>query len=108
MLCILKQLATEELLSPEQFETLAEFEQMDLPTIALVLKDTKVGQALMLTDLKQQLQIWLNDLFETGRSETRKQVAAVLEELLQRNGISFERYTNIKRDIPTLRGIYQH
>ena len=31
MLFILKQLATEELLSPEQFETLSELEQMDLP-----------------------------------------------------------------------------
>ena len=42
MLFILKQLAAEELLSPEQFEQLSE--QMDLPTISLVIKDTKVGQ----------------------------------------------------------------
>ena len=40
MLSIIKQLAAEELLSPEQFE------QLDLPTIALVIKDTKVGQGL--------------------------------------------------------------
>ena len=64
MLFILKQLAAEELLSPEQFEQLTVLEQMDLPTIALVIKDTKVGQGLKfllrkLTDLKQQLQIWL-------------------------------------------------
>ena len=101
MLFILKQLTAEELLSPEQFEQLSELEQMDLPTIALVIKDTKVGQGLKflprkLTDLKQQLQIWLEDLFETGHSETRKQVAVVLEELLKRYGISLERYTNIK------------
>ena len=81
MLFTLKQLAAEELLSPEQFEQL---EQMDLPTIALVIKDNKVGQALQflprkLTELKQQLQIWLKDLVETGHSETRKQVAAVFE-----------------------------
>ena len=62
LLFILKQLAAEELLSPEQFEQLSELEQMDLPTIALVIKDTKtkVGQGLKflprkLTDLKQQL-----------------------------------------------------
>ena len=40
MLFILKQLAVEELLSPEQLE----LEEMDLPTIAVVIKDTKVGQ----------------------------------------------------------------
>ena len=57
MLCILKQLATEGLLSSEQFETLSELEQMDLPIIVLVIEDTNVGQRLMflprkLTDLK--------------------------------------------------------
>ena len=103
MLFILKQLAAEESLAPEQFEQLSELEQMDLPTIALVIKDTKVGQGLKflprkLTDLKQQLQIWLKYFVETGHSETRKQVAAVLEELLKRYGISLERYTNIKED----------
>ena len=45
MLFNLKQLVAEVLLSPEQFEQLSELEQMDLPTIALVIKDTKVGQA---------------------------------------------------------------
>ena len=84
-LFILKQLVTEEL------------EQMDLPTIALVIKDTKVGQGLMFllqkitTDLEQQLQIWLKDLIETGHQETRKQVAAELKELLKCNG-------NIKKE----------
>ena len=67
MLFILKQLAAEELLSPEQFEQLSELEQME---------DTKVGKGLKflprkLTDLKQQLQIWLKGLVETGHSETR-------------------------------------
>ena len=62
LLFILKQLAAEELLSPEQFEQLSDLEQMDLPTIALVIKDIKVGQGLKclprkLTDLKQQLHI---------------------------------------------------
>ena len=103
MLFILKQLAAEELLSPEQFEQLSELEQMDLPTIALVIKDTKVGQGLKflprkLTDLKQQLQIWLKDLVETVRPDVRNKVGAVLEELLRRNGISLERYTNIRED----------
>ena len=104
LLFILKQLAAEGLLLPEQFGQLSELEQMDLPTIALVIYDTKVGQGLKfrprkLTDLKQQLQIWLKDLVEVGHSATRKQVAAVLEKLLKRNGSSLERYTNIKGDM---------
>ena len=107
MLFILKQLVAEELLSPEQSEQLSELEQIDLPTIALVIKDTKVGQRWKflprkLTDLKQQLQIWLKDLVETGRHDVRNKVGAVLEELLRRNGISHERYTNIKEDNNTL------
>ena len=93
MLFILKQLAAEELLSPEQFEQLSELEEMDLPTIAVVIKDTKAGQRLkflprILNDLKQQLHIYLKDLVETGQSEVRKQVAAVLEELLKHSAIS--------------------
>ena len=67
LLFIVKQLAAEELLSTEQFEQLSEFEQMNLPTIALAIKDTKVEQGLKflprkLSDLKQQLRIWLKDL----------------------------------------------
>ena len=62
MLFILKQWGAEELLSTKQFEQIFELEQLDLPTIALVIKDTRVGQGLKflprkLTDLKQQLQI---------------------------------------------------
>ena len=76
MLFILKQLDAEVLLSPEQSEQLSGLEQIDLPTIALGIKDTKDGQGLKflprkLTDLKQQLKIWLKDLVETGRSDVR-------------------------------------
>ena len=80
MLIILKLLAAEELLSPEQFGQLSELEQVDLLTIALVIKDTKVGGLKFLpqklNDLKQQLHIWWKDLAETGHS-AHKQVAAV-------------------------------
>ena len=75
---------------------------MDLPTIAVVIKDTKVGQEFLprkLNNLKQQLQIWLKDLAGQGQSEVRKQVAAVLQELLKHNTISLERInTNIKKE----------
>ena len=103
MLLILKQLAAEELLSAEQFEQLSELEQMDLPTIALAIKDTKVGQGLKflqrkLNELVKRLHIWFEDLADTGRSDVRNKVGAVLEELLRRNGISHEKYPNINVD----------
>ena len=41
ILFILKQLVREELLSLEQLKQLSELEQMDLPTIARVINDTK-------------------------------------------------------------------
>ena len=45
MLPILKQLAAEELLSAEQDQQqLSKLEQMDLPTIALVIKETKLDK----------------------------------------------------------------
>ena len=47
MLSIFKQMAADELLSPEQFAKLSELEDMDLP-IALIIKDSKVGQGLKL------------------------------------------------------------
>ena len=93
----------EELLSLKQFEQLSELEDMDLPAIALVIKDTKVGKEIKflprkLSDLKNNLQTWLDELVETGKTEVRNKVAAVLEELLRRKGISNERYTSIKED----------
>ena len=39
----------------------------------------------------------MKGLVDTGHSEARKQVVAVLEELLKRNGISQE-WSNIKED----------
>ena len=66
---------------------------MDLPTIAFIIRDYNVGQGLKflprkLSELKQRLQIWLKDLVDTGHSEAQTQVVAVVEELLNRNGIS--------------------
>ena len=52
----------------------------------------------MLNDLAKSLQVLLEELTETGKNEVRNKVAAVLEELLRRNGISLDRYTTIKED----------
>ena len=40
---VLEQLDREELLSPEQFEKLNELENIDLSTVANIIKDTKIG-----------------------------------------------------------------
>ena len=62
-----------------------------------VIKDTKIGQGLKylprkLSDLVKGLHDLLEELAETGPTEVRK-VAAVLEELLSRNGISLDNDT---------------
>ena len=94
-------LAREELLSKEQFEKLAELEDLDLPAIALIIKDTKIGRGLKLlprkiNDLVQSLQTLLTELAEAGSSTIQSNVRSVLEELLQRKDIIQERYNTIK------------
>ena len=58
---IAKVLAREELLSKEQFEKLTELEELDLPAVALIIKDTKIGRGIKflprkLSDLVKSLQ----------------------------------------------------
>jgi hypothetical protein len=67
------------------------------------MKHTKVGWGLKflprkLNDLVKSLQVSLEELAETERSDVRTKVGAVLEELLRRNGISLNQYTIIKED----------
>ena len=67
------------------------------------MKDTKIGQGLKflprrLADQTKHLLIWLEELVDTGKSDVRKKVAGLLEELLRRKGISHERYITIKED----------
>ena len=49
-------------------------------------------------NLVKSLQIWLEDLVETGKSDVRNKVGAVPEELLRCNGISHGKYMSIKED----------
>ena len=74
---------------------------MDLPAVALIIKDTKIGRGLKflprkLSDLVKSLQTLLTELTETGSSTIQNNVRNVLEELLQRKGITQERYNSIK------------
>ena len=98
---ILQALVREELLSKEQFEKLAKLEEIELPALAVVIKDTKVGQGLKflptaICNLRKTLPSLLTELTETtGNSMIRKKLTAVLEELQRRKGISNKRYTEI-------------
>ena len=84
---ILKQLVGEELLSLEQFKQHSELEDyMDLPAIALKRHQSYERVKFLprkFSDLKNTLQTWLGELAETGKSEGRNKVAAVLAELLR-------------------------
>ena len=99
----LGRLAREELLSEEQYDKLIKLEKMDLPTIARVINETKVGRGLSflprkVSDLKNSLYSLLTGLGESGNLMIKKKLAAVLEELRRLKAISDEQYTVIKKD----------
>ena len=78
-------------------------EEINSSRLVDVIKDTKIGQGLKflprkLADQAKNLQIWLEELVETGKSDIRNKVAGLLEELLRRKGISPERYISIKEN----------
>ena len=94
----------EELLSEEQFEKIGKLEEsFDLHAVALIIKDTKIGQAMKflprkMNDLVKNLQLLLEELTETGKFTLRNKISGVLDELLRRKGISHDRYNEIKTD----------
>ena len=99
----LKQLAREELLSEEQYFKLAQIDDLTSSRLIGIIKDTKIGRGLKflprkITDLTKNLHVWLEELAETDAYTVRKKISALLEELLQRNGISHDRYTSIKEE----------
>jgi hypothetical protein len=103
-LFVLKQLVKEELISDDQFDKLVELEELDLPTIAKIIRETKIGQGLKflpktIGNLTKSLQAGLEELVDTGSSVLKSKLAGVLEELLRRGAITHERYTTIKQDI---------
>ena len=102
----LKQLAREEQISEEQRLKLSDAlleEEFNSSLLVGVIKDTKIVQGLKfllrkLADLRKHLQIWLEELVDTGKSDVRNKIAGLLEELLRRKGISHERYITIKEE----------
>ena len=101
----LKQLAREELLSEEQHLELAEALQRRYVFFTSHQKHQGQGLKFLprkLNDLMKSLQVLLEVLAETGKTEVRNKVAAVLNELRRHYCISLERYTTIKEDINML------
>ena len=97
----LRQLASEDLLSDEQYEKLMEIEEMDLPMVVDIVKETKVGQGVkflprVMDSLKKRLPLLLEEMVETGQTRVRTELEGILEELLRRGGISLKRYQHIK------------
>ena len=104
---VLNGLQQAELLSDDQRhkidEILSDKDCKDLQRIADVIKTIKIGRGIKFLprkteDLVKSLQTWLEELKDTGNSELRKKVSAVLNELLNRRGITKERYDAIKMD----------
>ena len=102
-LTILKELVKEELLSEEQYEKVAKLEDLaDLPAIAQIINDTKVGQGLSflprkVSDLRKSLHSLLTEVAETGNSVMKNKLTAVLQELQRLKAISNEQYEVIKK-----------
>ena len=100
---ILEQLTREGLLSQEQFEKLDELKQVDLPRVIDIIKETKIGHGIKflpstLPDLKNRLHFLLtnDDSVDTELSRVKREIHALLEELLRREAISAEQYTTVK------------
>ena len=79
----------------------------DLPAVALVIKDTKVGQGVKflpntMKSLRESLGTLSKELINTGRAVINTQFIPVLEELHRRKGINDKQYATMKRELDIL------
>ena len=104
-LSILKGLGREGLLSDKQFEKLVQLDVSDLPAVALVIKDTKVGQGVKILhntikSLRESLGTLSKELIDTGSAVIKTQLIPVLEELHRRTkGITDKQHATVKRGL---------
>jgi len=103
ILLALQQLAREELLSEEQYQKIAGLEEITLPNVADIIKETKVGQGLKclprtVVGLSAKIPLLVKELKETGHACVRNELAGVLEELYRQEGIPFKQYYRLKKD----------
>ena len=99
----LKRLAQEELISTEQYEKLKDM-TFEIPSIVDIIKDTKIGNGLKflprtIRDLKKKLQLILTEVTVTGIEAMRKELIAILDELLRQKGISVEDYNDVTKEL---------
>ena len=102
---ILKQLASEELLSAEQYNKLSQLDDIEPRSIAIIIKGTKIGRGLKhlpvgISDLRDKLMEALKDYTKNAPALTR--VVKLLDELFGRDGISKKEYEAIKKDLNVL------
>ena len=102
----LNQLVSEHLLSPEQYEKLKTHADaaFDLNVIADVIKNTKVGRGLKflpttIDDLKTKLHGLVKDMATMGLDVVKKELLAILDELLHKNGITKDDHASINNNI---------
>ena len=96
----------EGLLSHEQFEKLEELKEVDLPRVINIIKETKIGHGIKflpstLPDLKNRLHLLLtnnDESVDTEMSSIKREIHALLEELLRRKAISTAQDTTVKED----------
>ena len=91
------------IIDKEQYFKLAQIDDLTSSRLIGIIKDTKIGRGLKflprkIADLTKNLHVWLEELAETDAYTVRNKISALLEELLQRNGISHDRYTSIKEE----------
>ena len=102
---ILKQLASEELLSAEQYNQLSQLDEIEPRSIAIIIKGTKIGQGLMhlpvrINNLRDAFMEALKEYTKNAPALTR--VVKLLDKLFRRDGISRVEYEAIKKDLNVL------
>ena len=100
-------LVREGLLSDKQFEKLVELDVSDLAAVALVIKDTRVGQGVKflpntMKSIRESLGTLSKELIDTGSALMKTQFIPVLEELHRREGITDKQYAAVKRELHIL------
>ena len=104
---ILKQLASEELLSVDQYNQFSKLDEIDPRSIAIIIKGTKIGRGLMhlpvrISDLKDTFMKALEEYRKNQHAPTLARLVKLLEELFRQNGISKSKYEAMKKDLNVL------
>ena len=104
---ILKQLAAEELLSSEQYNSLRQLDEINPHSIAIIIKDSKIGQGLMhmptkIEKLRSELLKLLEEYSKNNHTLAFTRLVKLLEELFSRDGISKKQYEYIKKTLNIL------